>query len=174
MANLIPPRRGEFLTETGVATTRFAEYLEDVASNVNRASSSGDVFSSLNMSNAVAATLSKRIDDLELLVTLSVGNQLSKFATDYNIVVTDVDYTTTGKEIVICTNAAGVDINITLNTGAKDLEEVFVARQGASLGDTGNVSVIGPALGDTTMTIGTQYAAPHMIFINSVSSWVVV
>lgn len=35
MADLIPPRRNEFLTRDGVPTTRFAEYLEAVASRTN-------------------------------------------------------------------------------------------------------------------------------------------
>ncbi len=35
MADLIPPRRGEFLTKEGVPTTRFAEYLERLTSQAN-------------------------------------------------------------------------------------------------------------------------------------------
>lgn len=36
MADLIPPRRNEFVTKEGVPTTRFAEYLEAVASQTNQ------------------------------------------------------------------------------------------------------------------------------------------
>lgn len=35
MANLIPPRRNEFLTREGVPTTRFAEYLERLTGQLN-------------------------------------------------------------------------------------------------------------------------------------------
>lgn len=35
MADLIPPRRNEFITREGLPTTRFAEYLENLASRTN-------------------------------------------------------------------------------------------------------------------------------------------
>lgn len=35
MADLIPPRRNEFLTKDGLPTTRFAEYLESLAGRTN-------------------------------------------------------------------------------------------------------------------------------------------
>tara|TARA_R110000823_G_scaffold218974_1_gene348033 strand:+ start:642 stop:911 length:270 start_codon:yes stop_codon:yes gene_type:complete len=35
MAELIPPRRSEFLTRDGVPTQRFAEYLEQLTSKTN-------------------------------------------------------------------------------------------------------------------------------------------
>ena len=35
MAELIPPRRGEFLTKEGFPTTRFAEYLERLTGQTN-------------------------------------------------------------------------------------------------------------------------------------------
>ena len=35
MADLIPPRRGEFLTKEGIPTTRFAEYLESITRQTN-------------------------------------------------------------------------------------------------------------------------------------------
>lgn len=35
MAEIIPPRRGEFLTKEGIPTVRFAEYLERLTSQLN-------------------------------------------------------------------------------------------------------------------------------------------
>ena len=35
MANLVPPRRNEFLTKDGVPTIRFAEYLERLTGQLN-------------------------------------------------------------------------------------------------------------------------------------------
>lgn len=39
MADIIPPRRGEFLTAEGVATNRFNEYLERITSQSNETAS---------------------------------------------------------------------------------------------------------------------------------------
>jgi hypothetical protein len=35
MAQLIPPRRGDFLTRSGIPTQRFSEYLESLTSKTN-------------------------------------------------------------------------------------------------------------------------------------------
>lgn len=35
MADIIPPRRGEFLTPGGLPTTRFSEYLERITNTTN-------------------------------------------------------------------------------------------------------------------------------------------
>lgn len=69
MAELIPPRRDEFLTQNGIPTIRFAEYLEglarDVNDVVNESGESSSLSSEISNQNALIARLSSRIDDLE-------------------------------------------------------------------------------------------------------------
>ncbi len=65
MAELIPPRRDEFLTASGVPTLRFSEYLEGLARDVNsNTSESGST--DVAASPAQLANVIKRLDDLEL------------------------------------------------------------------------------------------------------------
>ena len=52
---IVPPRRGEILTGKGVGTTRFMEYLERTASQVNDATSAVDASIIQNLSAAVFA-----------------------------------------------------------------------------------------------------------------------
>ena len=69
MAELIPPRRDESLTQDGVPTIRFSEYLEGLARDINNVVSESDESSSLvaqvSKQNALISRLSSRIDDLE-------------------------------------------------------------------------------------------------------------
>ena len=69
MAELIPPRRDEFLSVDGVPTLRFSEYLEGLAGSVNTVVNEvtiTDSFASeLSVQNALISRLSARIDDLE-------------------------------------------------------------------------------------------------------------
>ena len=83
------------------------------------------------------------------------------------VVVVTANYTTKGNEIVVCNNTAAIEI--TLNVTPEDRESVHVIRQ-----NTGPVNVLGPALGDTSMTIGSRYWSPHFTYIQEISSWVVV
>lgn len=78
-------------------------------------------------------------------------------------VSTATSYTVTGQnghEIVVCTNASGVDITITLATLAEK-DEVTVIRNGA-----GGVTINGNGaniLGESTQALPLQYDAPHMV-----------
>lgn len=69
MAELIPPRRDEFLSVDGVPTLRFSEYLEGLAGSVNsvvtEVSLSDSFATELSIQNALISRLSARIDDLE-------------------------------------------------------------------------------------------------------------
>jgi hypothetical protein len=98
-------------------------------------------------------------------LTQSFGSQV--LPESFEIVVVTADYTTTGRQIVVCNNTTA--INITLNTSAEDLEEVHVIRQ-----NSGAVNVSGPALGGTTMSIGNRYSSPHFTYIKELLTWVVI
>lgn len=70
VAELIPPRRDESLTDDGVPTIRFAEYLERLARDVNNVvNESGELSSlsaDLSRQNGLISRLSSRVDDLEI------------------------------------------------------------------------------------------------------------
>lgn len=69
MAELIPPRRDESLTQDGVPTIRFSEYLEglarDVNNVVNESGESSSLSADISKQNALIARLSERVNDLE-------------------------------------------------------------------------------------------------------------
>lgn len=69
MAELIPPRRDEFLSVDGVPTLRFSEYLEGLAGSVNtvvtEVSFTDSFATELSIQNALISRLSARVDDLE-------------------------------------------------------------------------------------------------------------
>lgn len=70
MAHLIPPKRGESITdENGIPTIRFMEYLEKSATLVNDtvASTETDI-DSVNLSVAMIDDLQRQLDNLRLLV----------------------------------------------------------------------------------------------------------
>ena len=68
MAEIIPPRRGEFLTAEGVATTRFNEYLERMASRSNETAS-------LSIENSGNAAIRAKL--LSLQQQVGSGNPLT-------------------------------------------------------------------------------------------------
>jgi len=69
VAELIPPRRDESLTQEGIPTLRFSEYLEglarDVNNVVNESGESSSFINQISTQNALIARLSSRINDLE-------------------------------------------------------------------------------------------------------------
>ena len=167
MADLLPPRRGEFLTADGQPTLRFITWIESLTTISNTTTDTTDILSSLSPGISANVALEKRVSDLEILLDMGIGGALSNFIKDFKVVTVTTDYTTTGNEIVVCNNTTAIEI--TLNTGPADKESVHVIRQ-----NTGPVSVLGPALGDTSMTIGSRYWSPHFTYIQEISSWVVV
>ncbi len=78
MADLIPPRRDEFLTDNGVPTLRFSEYLEGLAGSVNTIVTEvelSDSFSSeASIHAALISRLTSRVDDLEASNDIDVLN----------------------------------------------------------------------------------------------------
>ena len=107
MAELIPPRRNEFLTKLGVPTQRFAEYLEGLAQNSN--SSTDEI--------ARIFELLTGFSELDDLFTPDASEQVKS-----DTVVTSSNYTTLGNQVVICTSS----ITVTLNAEPEDQEIVKV------------------------------------------------
>lgn len=66
MTHLIPPRRGEVLSNKGVGTTRLMEYLERIAENINEQEETDDTEDSIGVSPAALSALSKEIANIEL------------------------------------------------------------------------------------------------------------
>ena len=107
MAELIPPRRNEFLTRLGVSTQRFAEYLENLAQSSNTSEDEiARIFELLTGFN--------EFDDL---VSPDAVEQIKS-----DTVVASSDYTTLGDQVVICTSS----IAVTLNDEPEDQELVKV------------------------------------------------
>jgi len=78
VAELIPPRRDEFLTVDGVPSLRFSEYLEGLALSVNtvvtEVTLSDSFASEVSIQNALIARLTSRVNDLEASNDIDVLN----------------------------------------------------------------------------------------------------
>lgn len=81
MATVVPPRRGEFITETGVPTIRFMEYLETITDSANTATA--DI--------------------------VTINNTIGPAARA--VYVVSSNHTTTGAELVVCQAALTVTLN---------------------------------------------------------------
>ena len=81
MPTVVPPRRGEFITETGVPTIRFMEYLETITDATNTAT--GDI--------------------------VTINNTIAPSAR--TVYVVSSDHTTTGSELVLCHASLTVTLN---------------------------------------------------------------
>ena len=66
MTHLIPPRRGEILTNKGMGTTRLMEYLERLTGTVNDQTDTDDTENTIGVSPAALSALSKEIANMEL------------------------------------------------------------------------------------------------------------
>jgi len=66
MADIIPPRRSETLTQGGVGLLRFLEYLEQVASQVNESTAANEADpSSVNLSVGAISSINKAVKELQ-------------------------------------------------------------------------------------------------------------
>jgi len=83
------------------------------------------------------------------------------------VVTTSVDLTTTGSQVVICTNTSA--ITITLNANPDDGEQLHIKRQ-----NTGSINVSGAIDGDTLKSIAKRYDSPHLIFTIDAGEWSIV
>ena len=158
---------------TGRLTAQASHFLEYLSRHLEQGwelSDQGDSFSNLGTRELYSwqGMLDEEPDPTKSIYPLINPIVLADSAAQFEVIVTDVDYETSGNQIVICTNLAGTSIDVTLNPYAEDLENVRPVRQGA-----GKLNVIGPALGDTTMEIGSTYSSPNLMYITAISSWVV-
>lgn len=83
------------------------------------------------------------------------------------VVSTSADYTTTGNQIIICTNTS--DITITLNATPEDTEQVHIVRQNA-----GGVTISGTINGQSSLVIGQRYSSPHLIYTIDGGEWSII
>ncbi len=77
------------------------------------------------------------------------------------------NYTTTGDQIVVCSNTAA--ITVTLNANPDDGEQVHIKRQGTAL-----VTVSGAIDGDTSKDITFRYDSPHLVFTIDAGEWSII
>lgn len=146
MANLIPPRRGEFLTKEGQPTQRFIEYLESISSFVN--------------------TNSATVDSVDVSTAYKVVSHAVVDSNRFNVSVA-ADYTATGYESVLIVTGAAT---ITLNPTPDDGEQVSIKRATTA----GNVVVSGTIDGASQYTIAENYECIDLIYIVSSDEWLIV
>lgn len=82
------------------------------------------------------------------------------------IINATADFTTTGNQVIICTNSAG--ITITLNPNPDDGERVTIKRQ------NGGVFVSGLIDGTTGKRIANRYSAPQLIYTLAAGEWSII
>ena len=157
MATITPPKRGEFLTSRGEPTLRFITWIESLTSVTNETSGEVSETSELISGSSLADEI---VDELE--VDLSLITPVT--AIEKEVISTSADFTTTGDQIIICTNTAA--ITITLNATPDESEQVHIVRQ-----NTGAVTVSGAINGDTSLTIGQRYSSPHLIYTVDAGEW---
>jgi len=85
MADLIPPRRNEFLTKDGIPTTRFAEYLESLASRTNENTASAPT-TLIETALALIFALENRLGSGDFLTSDETG-----FTVDSDKLTVDMD-----------------------------------------------------------------------------------
>ena len=157
MAIITPPKRGEFLTAKGEPTLRFITWIESLTAQSN------EVTSEVSETSELISSDSGVVEEVE-----GLGNELALLTPpqieETEVIATSTDFTTTGSQIIICTNAT--TITITLNATPDDVEQVHIVRQ-----NTGAVTVSGAINGDTALTIGNRYSSPHLVYTIDSGEW---
>jgi len=103
-------------------------------------------------------------EELEVSQEMAVQAPVSEVL---EVITANANFTTTGNQILICTNTAA--ITITLNANPDDGEQVHIKRQNA-----GGVKVVGAIDGATTKTIGVRYSSPHLIYTIDANEWSII
>ncbi len=85
----------------------------------------------------------------------------------FEILSTSSNLTTTGQQIIICTNTS--PITITLNTTPADGEQLHIKMQ-----NTGTVTVSGDIDGETSKDIIFRYDSPHIVFTVDAGEWSII
>ena len=165
MAELIPPRRNEFLTRDGVPTTRFAEYLEELARSINTSDAGIELLATVNAANAAISSLQSQIS--ALYSVLDVSNQLDleglyNFSVKPEYISTSINHTTSGNEVIEAT----AELTITLNTNPKPLEMVSVKRNGV-----GVVTIAGTIDGEANFKL--LYNLESVDLLYNGTSWII-
>ena len=157
---LAPPRRDEFLTPDGKPTHRFIKWTESLTRVTNTTSGEVSEVSELISGASLADELVGELEiDMDLITPhIDMGVE---------VISTGTDFTTTGDQVIICTNTLAV--TITLNPTPDDGESVHIKRQ-----NTGTVTVSGSVDGGTTLAIGGRYSAPHLIFTLAAGEWSII
>ncbi|TNG03800.1 MAG: hypothetical protein EP297_00155 [Gammaproteobacteria bacterium] len=96
------------------------------------------------------------------LYSMAFGGQ-----TQTEILAISNDFTTTGDQIIICTNTT--DITVTLNPFPDDGEEVYIKRQ-----NTGNLLIVGDIDGKTSIAIISRYDSPHLVYTVDAGEWSII
>lgn len=86
MAELIPPRRNEFLTRDGVPTQRFAEYLERLTSETNTTSAASSINADGSAARAQLLALQLQVGSGDFLTSDETG-----FTVDTDRLTVDMD-----------------------------------------------------------------------------------
>ena len=86
MADLIPPRRNEFLTRDGVPTQRFAEYLEQLTRETNTTVAATSINSDGSAARAQLLALQLQVGSGDFLTSDETG-----FTVDTDKLTVDMD-----------------------------------------------------------------------------------
>ena len=157
---LTPPRRDEFLTPDGRPTHRFIKWIESLTQVTNTTSGEISETSELISSDSgVSEDVEGLGSELALLTPTPVE--------EVEVISASANFTTTGSQIIICTNPAA--IIITLNATPDDGEQLHIKRQ-----NTGAVTVSGNIDGSVTLAIGLRYSSPHLVYTVDAGEWSIV
>ena len=92
-----------------------------------------------------------------------------RFPLDTEIINASSDFTTTGSQIVICTNSTASTIS--LNSLPEDGEKVKVKRQNTMITIDGNGNTID---GRATLPINFRYDSPQLVYTLAANEWSIV
>ncbi len=167
MANEVDPRLGQIpeALQKDPIVRRYFEDLERFWHDmwVKVGAGSDPISDSEEFSIEDTSTNAETLEEFEVDLSLLIPPQVI----GKEVISTSSDFTTTGEQIIICTNTAA--ITITLNANPGDGEQVHIKRQ-----NTGRVDVAGEIDGDTIKSITLRYDSPHLIFTVDAGEWSVI
>ena len=150
-------------------TRQFLEYLVRHLEQNWTNSNQGDAFGELGVRELYSwqGLLDKEPDETKHIYQLIspflvTGN--SDFNTEFEEITVTGNHTTSGNELLVCTNSS--EITVTLNTSPENLEQVIVMRRG-----TGKINYTGTIDGRTDRTQLFRYSSPRFIYLASQNEW---
>jgi len=156
-----PLRSEPVFDEFGNFNTRYAEFFDQLGVDTN------SITDRLDLIEARLDLIEARLGVIELAIVAIVVRLVALEALILVPVTTAVNLTTTGNQIVKCTNTAA--ITITLNSSPNDSEELIIARR-----QTGAVTISGAINGATSKKIAFRYNSVHLRYFADLSEWGVV